>query len=88
VVAGEQERAVRVAVQVGERDGDRAAGVGVRGERGGPLHRPVRGDESDRDEHGRVVTGEDSADQVVVHGGSVGPGADEPLTTVLSWAPC
>jgi hypothetical protein len=35
------------------------------------LQRPVRGGERDRDEHGRVVTGEDAAEQRVVHGESV-----------------
>ena len=67
VVAGEQQGPVRVACEVGERNGDRAAGAGVHGERGGPFQRPVRGGERDRDEHGRVVTGEDAAEQLVVH---------------------
>lgn len=74
VVAGEQQRAVVVAAEVGERDGDRAAGSGVRGERGGPFQRPVRGGERDRDEHGRVVAVEDVPEQLVVHTGEGGPG--------------
>ena len=57
VVAGEQQGAVGVARQVGERHRDGAAGAGVHGQRGGPFQRPVRGGERDRDEHGRVVTG-------------------------------
>lgn len=67
VVTGEQERTVGVTIEVGERDGDGAAGVGVRGERGGPLQGPIRRGERDRDEHRRVVSREDGADQVVVH---------------------
>jgi hypothetical protein len=67
VVAGEQQRTVRVACRGGERHGDRAAGAGLHGERGGPFQRPVRGGE--RDEHRRVVTGEDAAEQRVVHAG-------------------
>ena len=74
VVAGEQQGAVRVARQVGERHGDRAAGAGVHGQRGGPFQRPVRGGERDRDEHGRVVTGEDAAEQLVVHAEERRPG--------------
>ena len=74
VVAGEQQGAVGVARQVGERHRDGAAGAGVHGQRGGPFQRPVRGGERDRDEHGRVVTGEDAAEQLVVHAEELRPG--------------
>jgi len=74
VVAGEQQGAVGVARQVGERHRDGAAGAGVHGQRGGPFQRPVRGRERDRDEHGRVVTGEDAAEQLVVHAEEPRPG--------------
>ena len=74
VGGGEMLGAVRVAGQVGVRHGDGAAGASVHGQRGRPFQRPVRGRERGRDEHGRVVTGEDAAEQLVVHAEERRPG--------------